>query len=91
MVATPLNACAPEVGDRQIQRALAGELLRLLQHVVAVARTQARIDDQRRIATDDDADVGNDLNPPIGNDKDAADKFDRLALHNWWRRRADVR
>ena len=77
-----------EVRNREVELAIAGEALGLLQHVGPVARSQTRIDDQRGLTTDDNADIRHEIYAAVWNDEDAVGELNGVALHDRRQRRA---
>ena len=59
-----------DVGDGQVDRPRAGELLRHREDRLAIARTQAGIDHQHRLVADDVTDVRNERHAVVRNDLD---------------------
>ena len=75
-----------EVRDREVELAIASQPFGVLHDVGPVARSQARIDHQRGLRTDNDADVRHEIYAPIWNHKDAVGELNGVTLHNWrWR------
>ena len=72
-----------EVRNGQVELAIAGELYGVLQHVGSVARSQARINDQRGLTADDNADIRHEIHAPVWNDKDPVGELNGVTLHNW--------
>ncbi len=56
-----------EMREREHQRPLSGDPLCRIQHLLAVGRTHAGVDHQRRVVADDDADVRHQRNAAVAN------------------------
>jgi hypothetical protein len=77
-----------EVGEGQDQRARPGQVFGDLKHFRAIRGPHARIDDERRIITEDDSDIRHQGNSLVADDEDAlGDLAQRAWIDVWWRRR----
>ena len=71
-----------EVRGGEVQRPPAGQAPGLVQHVGAVARAQAGIDDQRGTVADDEADVRHERHAVVRDHEDPVEDLDGVAPHD---------
>src|SRR5277367_2437454 len=76
-----------EMGERQHQRTLAGNLLRRFEYLLAIGGSHAGVDDERGVAAENDPDVRHERHTSVANDEHAGRDFRNRAWINngWWR------
>ena len=76
-----------EVGKGQSERARTRQVFGDLEHLGPVRGPHARIDDERRIVSEDDSDIRHEGNSPVADDKDALGDLAQRAWIDVRRRR----